>query len=65
VDSIVNVYETTFPAVSDVVRCVVVSAPSYGNGSPGGTAPGAAVGLINARLEAAYCSESRPLNGTS
>ena len=28
VDSIVNVYETTFPDVSEVVRCVVVSAPS-------------------------------------
>ena len=25
VDSIVNVYETTFPHLSDVVRCVVVS----------------------------------------
>src|SRR5215212_8801226 len=47
VDSIVNVYETTFPAMSDVVRCVVVSDPSYGYGSPGGTAPGAAVCLIS------------------
>src|SRR5215208_2819162 len=53
VDSIVNVYETTFPALSDVVRCVVVSAPSNGNGSPGGTAPGAAVSLISARRVAA------------
>src|SRR3954469_17420331 len=74
VDSIVNVYETTLPHLSDVTRCVVVSdiaavaaaSPfTYGYGSPGCTAPGAAVAVINARRWAAYSSDSRPLSGTS
>jgi hypothetical protein len=62
VDSIVNVYDTTLPHLSDVVRCVVVSdcnagrrcdARVVGYGFPGGTAPGAAVGVISARRVAA------------
>src|SRR5215207_9184152 len=65
VDSIVNVYETTVPDLSDVVRWVVVSPPSNGYGSPGGTGPGAAVAMISARRVAAYSSESSPARGTS
>ena len=62
VDSMVNVYETTLPHLSDVTRCVVVSDCDavtaatpvlYGYGSPGATAPGAAVGVIRARRVAA------------
>jgi hypothetical protein len=74
VDSIVNVYDTTLPDLSDVVRCVVVSDISavadatpvlYGYGFPGATAPGAAVGLISARRSFAYPFDSSPVSGTS
>ena len=62
VDSIVNVYETTFPQRSETLKCVVESpswsadAPSSSRAraaverarSPGGTAPGAA-GFLDQR----------------
>src|SRR4029453_15607670 len=74
VDSMVNVYETTFPDLSEVTRWVVVSdcdavtaaTPAlYGYGFPGATAPGAAVGVISARRVAAYSFDSNPASGTS
>ena len=75
VDSMVNVYDTTVPFLSETTRWVVdwrgwetvadwpAAAPP---GSPGSTGLVAArVGLISARRWAAKLSDSSPRSGTS